>query len=224
MPRELTGPERRTSIVRSSMHLFARKGFAGATTRELARAAGVSEAMVFKHFPTKRRLYRAILENKIAEAESALPLRALADFAVDPAAFLGRIAGTLVRRIEADPTFLRLLLYCALEGHPLARAFDRARASRLRVAVADAVRRWREEGRIRAVDPEYAARAFLGLVFHAILQRQVFREPGSLRIPRERLIAEIVEFSLCGLGVTPRRTARTPRAARGHRTPAGRTR
>jgi TetR/AcrR family transcriptional regulator, transcriptional repressor of aconitase len=57
----LDGEERRKAIVDAAVPLFARKGFAGTTTREIAEAAGISEALVFKHFPTKKLLYREIL-------------------------------------------------------------------------------------------------------------------------------------------------------------------
>lgn len=43
------------------MPLFARRGFAGTTTREIARQAGVSEALLFQHFPSKAALYQEIL-------------------------------------------------------------------------------------------------------------------------------------------------------------------
>jgi AcrR family transcriptional regulator len=52
---------RRQTIVEAAMPLFARKGFAGTTTREIARAAGVSEALLFQHFPSKAALYQEIL-------------------------------------------------------------------------------------------------------------------------------------------------------------------
>src|ERR1700704_165991 len=54
--------ERRQAIVRTAVPLFARKGFAGTTTRELAEAAGISEALLFRHFPSKQLLYREILQ------------------------------------------------------------------------------------------------------------------------------------------------------------------
>ena len=57
----LDGDERRKAIVRAAVPLFARKGFAGTTTRELAEAAGISEALLFRHFPSKQLLYREIL-------------------------------------------------------------------------------------------------------------------------------------------------------------------
>jgi TetR/AcrR family transcriptional regulator, transcriptional repressor of aconitase len=56
----LDSDERRKAIVRAAVPLFARKGFAGTTTRELAEAAGISEALLFRHFPSKQSLYREI--------------------------------------------------------------------------------------------------------------------------------------------------------------------
>src|SRR5687767_3890761 len=58
----LDSDERRKAIVRAAVPLFARKGFAGTTTRELAEAAGISEALLFRHFPSKQLLYREILQ------------------------------------------------------------------------------------------------------------------------------------------------------------------
>jgi AcrR family transcriptional regulator len=57
----LDNEERRRGIVEAAVPLFARKGFAGTTTKEIAEAARVSEALVFKHFPSKAALYEEIV-------------------------------------------------------------------------------------------------------------------------------------------------------------------
>ena len=56
----MSGEERRAAIVRAVLPLFAKRGFAQTTTRELAEAAGVSEALLYKHFPSKESLYAEI--------------------------------------------------------------------------------------------------------------------------------------------------------------------
>ena len=58
----LPSKERRLAIVTAVKGTFAAKGFDGTTTRELARAAGVSEALLYKHFPSKESLYLAMLD------------------------------------------------------------------------------------------------------------------------------------------------------------------
>ena len=57
----LNAEQRRVAIVEAAAPLFARHGFAGTTTRQIAAAAGVSEALMFQHFPSKAALYREIL-------------------------------------------------------------------------------------------------------------------------------------------------------------------
>jgi AcrR family transcriptional regulator len=53
--------ERRAAIVDAALPLLGRKGFAGTTTKKLAMAAGVSETLLYKHFPSKRAIYDEIL-------------------------------------------------------------------------------------------------------------------------------------------------------------------
>ena len=52
--------ERKAAILQAARRVFAQKGFDGTTTRELAQAAGVSEALLYKHFPSKESLYVAM--------------------------------------------------------------------------------------------------------------------------------------------------------------------
>jgi AcrR family transcriptional regulator len=68
----LDSEARRSRIVDAALPLFARKGFAGTTTKEIAEAAEVSEALLFKHFPTKAALYGAIQDFGCRIKEEAL--------------------------------------------------------------------------------------------------------------------------------------------------------
>src|SRR3989442_14798026 len=56
----LSAEQRREAIVTAALPLFARKGFGNTTTRELAEEAGVAEALIYKHFPSKESLYAEI--------------------------------------------------------------------------------------------------------------------------------------------------------------------
>jgi AcrR family transcriptional regulator len=58
--KRLSCEERKEAIVKAVLPIFARNGFASTTTRELAKAAGVSEALLYKHFPSKETLYAEI--------------------------------------------------------------------------------------------------------------------------------------------------------------------
>lgn len=57
----LDAEKRRATIIEAALPLFASKGFAGVLTKELAQAAGISEALLYKHFPSKQAIYEGIL-------------------------------------------------------------------------------------------------------------------------------------------------------------------
>lgn len=57
----LSSEERRESILKTARKIFSERGFHGTTTRELALEAEVSEALLFKYFPTKEAIYNAML-------------------------------------------------------------------------------------------------------------------------------------------------------------------
>jgi AcrR family transcriptional regulator len=65
----ISSTERRREIVAVVRDLFAKKGFDGVTTRELAAAAGISQTLIYKHFPSKRSLYTAISEDVLKKAD-----------------------------------------------------------------------------------------------------------------------------------------------------------
>jgi AcrR family transcriptional regulator len=60
---KMCGHERRAAIIGAARRVFVEKGFDRTTTRELAEVAGVSEALLFKHFPSKEALYSAIQQS-----------------------------------------------------------------------------------------------------------------------------------------------------------------
>ncbi|MBR2119398.1 MAG: TetR/AcrR family transcriptional regulator [Pseudomonadota bacterium] len=73
----LTGDLRREQILEAAKGCFALYGFAGTTTRSVARAAGISEGLLFKHFPTKAALYAEILAEACEADPELLRLREL---------------------------------------------------------------------------------------------------------------------------------------------------
>jgi AcrR family transcriptional regulator len=70
-PIRLSAEARRKAILAAAKVCFARHGFAGTTTRSVAAAAGISEGLLFKHFPTKSALYAEIL-SEACEADPGL--------------------------------------------------------------------------------------------------------------------------------------------------------
>jgi len=151
--------------------LFARHGFDGTTTRQIAERAKVNEAIIFRHFPTKQDLYWAIIEHEceLGAFQQALEQR-LSSGASDREIFAA-IAEDSLRRRAKDSSLSRLLLYSALENHQLSQKFFQTHVGCYYERLADFIRRRIEVGAFRRVDPLVAARGFLGMVvYHSLIQ------------------------------------------------------
>ncbi|MCX7753471.1 MAG: TetR/AcrR family transcriptional regulator [Blastocatellia bacterium] len=180
--RRLSAEDRRRQIVQAAIELFARKGFNGTTTKEIARAAGVSEALIFRHFPTKQDLYSAIIDHKMKECRRSFQEELREAMAHrDDRAFFTRLAEEILQTHREDPSFIRLMLFSALEGHELSRmVYETYVTEMFEELVAYIARRVRERA-FRAVNPRVAARAFVGMIAHHALARALFD-------PSERLL------------------------------------
>jgi AcrR family transcriptional regulator len=84
----LTAEARRQAVLDSACRVFARTSYRGATTAEIAREAGISEPILYRHFGSKRDLYLASLD------EAWRDFRAVCEEAVadDPDRCLGAVA------------------------------------------------------------------------------------------------------------------------------------
>ena len=165
--------ERQASIIAAAAALFAQKGFNGTTTREIARTAGISEALLFRHFPTKRALYAAILAEKVHLSQLLATVEEAADKRDDERVFT-LIASFRIHR-GADPTLLRLLLFSALEGHELSDMFFRNRHRVFYEFLAGYIAKRTREGAFRKVDPLLAAQSFVGMIVYHRLLHEIFK-------------------------------------------------
>lgn len=191
--------ERQASIIAAAASLFAEKGFNGTTTREIAKTAGISEALLFKYFPTKRVLYAAILAEKVQLSQLMASVEEAAEKRDDTRVFT-IIAKFRIHR-GADPSLLRLLLFSALEGHELSDMFFRNRHRVFYEYLAGYIGRRMREGAFRKVDPLLAAQAFIGMIVYHRLLHEIFRVPAHCS--PEDAVAGYVGVFLDGLKAPP---------------------
>jgi len=193
--RKASGQERQAGIIAAAAALFARRGFTGATTREIAKAAGCSEALVFKHFPTKRALYAAILAERVPLTEMLTAVEDAAKKKDDRLVF-STLARHRIRR-GADPTLLRLLLFSALEGHELSKMFFKNQHRVFYDYLAGYIEQRIRDGAFRRVDPLLAARSFMGLIAHHRLLHELFGV--ALHRSHEECVESYVSLFLDGI-------------------------
>lgn len=192
----ISGRERKASIIEAATVLFAAKGFNGTKTREIAQRAGVSEALVFKHFPTKNHLYAAILAEQSPVPRLLSEIKQLADKREDANVFT-MIANTVVVHGVPHSDLMRLLLFSGLEGHKLSDMFFQNHVRVFHEFLASYIDRRIRDGAFRKVDSLLVARAFMGMLIEHRLLTLLFRLPVSNQ--PEDIVATFVGLFLDGL-------------------------
>lgn len=198
----MTAEDRRLQILRVAVSLFSQKGFGGTTTREIAQAAGVSEAMVFRHFATKEELYAAILDHKACSGDSMNPEAMVAEALKlkDDRAVFQQLALGALEHHESDPEFQRLLLHSALEGHELAEMFFEKFVRRVYELLGGYITERQRDGAMAPVDPAIVVRAFIGMVIHHSLNNNLWDpQRRLLNISNEEAAKQFAEILLNGI-------------------------
>jgi TetR/AcrR family transcriptional regulator len=198
----MAGEERKLQILAVAVSLFSQKGFRGTTTKEIAHAAGVSEAMVFRHFATKEELYDAILDHKACGGDRFEPAEMAADAIArkdDRAVFESLALGALNHH-EKDPEFQRLLLHSALEKHQLAQMFFEEFVRPVYEFLGGYIRERQREGALREMDPAIVVRCFIGMVMHHSLNNNLW-DPDRhlLNISNESAAKTFTDILLNGI-------------------------
>lgn len=203
----MTGDERREQILQTAVDLFSKKGFKGTTTKEIATASGVSEAMVFRHFATKDDLYAAILDAKACvdgthmfpwEGNEEL-LKAVAE--KDDFKVFYSIALAAMNKHHEDVPFMRLLFYSALEEHELAERFFQEFISQVYKFIGGYIAERQRDGAFREFDPRIAVRSFVGMMIHHSLNNILWdKKRVILDMSNEEAAANFARILLNGIG------------------------
>jgi AcrR family transcriptional regulator len=112
----MRGEERRASILRSARHVFARCGYAQASTGELARESGVTEPMLYKHFGSKKGLFMAVLAESAEHFRATLQERISRRAEKDVLDALEQVIADYQAAIKADPETQRILFQAVTEA------------------------------------------------------------------------------------------------------------
>ncbi len=205
--RRLSAPQRKEAIARAVLPVLARKGFDGVTTRELAAVSGVSEALIFRHYPTKEQLCAEIYDYCSHSFE--LDYRRIAQLPptteslVKLVYFL--IRGIVVKRPDHADASMRLLYRSLLEdGLYAGRVFGGRQLGQMRRqfgALLAAARAAGDAAEIAAPvsDLFWFSHHIASLV---CLVQLAERPVVTYRARADTLIAELALFVLRGIGVS----------------------
>jgi len=198
----MAGEERRMQILRCAVSLFSQRGFRGTTTKEIAQAAGISEAMVFRHFANKEELYTAILDHKACSGTALHPKDVVAQAVLekDDRAVFEQLAYSALSVHELDPEFHRLLLHAALEGHELAAMFWERNVRPVYEFLGGCRSIRKQKGVMIEIDPRVVVRAFIGMIIHHSLNNTLWDQKRSLlKISNEAAARQFTDILLNGV-------------------------
>ena len=159
----LPAAERRQAIVEAAMKVFSTGSYSGATTAGIAREAGISEPILYRHFASKRELYFACLEVAWGSLRSALDAKLAQYGDRDAVLAIGEGSREFHAAGGIKPVTLWIQALTEAGEDPKIQEFLRAQLREVHDYVADAVRRAQAAGGVpQDRDPDAEAWVFVG--------------------------------------------------------------
>ena len=203
----MSGAERRAAIIRTAQTVFVEKGFYRTTTRELAEAAGVSEALLFKHFPSKADLYSAI-QTSCFEEEGSRTLDWLQSLEPSTSALVFLVHDLASHLLGGQPderkrSFIHLVLRSLMDEGEFARFAIRGGPFHWVQKVEQCIEAARAAGDM--VDGPVGAnlggwcahQLMAGMMMHFLPADPVI----DYGVPRAELVQQVIWFCLRGMGM-----------------------
>ena len=224
---EATGPLpsglRKEQIAVAARHVFATRGLAGARTREIAKAANVTETVLYRHFASKEEIFEAAVLEPVERLASDL-MRLTAGFSRADAGTRLELSEHVHEEVRAVVDQITPLLGIALfSGGVAGREFYRSRLAPVLDVTVDAIRQAMSPRQQRVMEPRTLLLTIIGMYFGLSLDGLFADEPVDASGAARRL-THLVAFGLRGddpeSKVSRSRPAPTPR--RKGRTSTGR--
>jgi TetR/AcrR family transcriptional regulator len=163
--------EMRSRIIAAAEEVFAERGYAGATTREIAERAGIGKRMLFYYFPTKDAVYRAVLERIITGLVAIYEQTRGEPGPVGLGDGVEAITHFTARNLSAMKVWLREII----DDGPHLEELTRRHMRQLYDAAGAGVARNMEQGTFRRSDPMHALASVGGVTLFYFLIAPMLR-------------------------------------------------
>src|ERR1039458_10716723 len=180
MPLQVKSSTQKEKIVAAASQLFARQGYHGTSTREIARLADVSENTIFRHFERKDDLFWSALRARSSVMKFRRDLLEGLAEAEAPEIILPKIIEFLTDILNYSPELLRLIAVAMLEMQWKADIFCDECLSPFFTAINKYMSAHVQSNRIRNLDPTMVTAALTTMVLvHPWLARHTAQEPAN---------------------------------------------
>ncbi|MBI5546509.1 MAG: TetR/AcrR family transcriptional regulator [Deltaproteobacteria bacterium] len=190
--------ERRESILRAAVHVFAKKGYHGCRIADVAREAGVAYGLVYHYFQNTEDLLRSVFEESFGHFVRMLEAIAATEGPVVQK--VEEVATAAFDAYQNDPESIRVLVLEILRS-PVFREAEQRQAFQEAIGhIASVLRRGVERGELRSIDPFLGATALFGAIEMA-LTTLVMATPGADRLHLDATCQRVVDIFLRGVAV-----------------------
>ncbi|MHB1951131.1 MAG: TetR/AcrR family transcriptional regulator [Acidiferrobacteraceae bacterium] len=198
--KRLSATDRRRLILQGAIELFSERGFRATRVKDVAERVGTSDALVFQHFPTKRELYDALLDELCSRRHfTDIEHTLYYEPEYDLEEVLTRLSIWVLEESEREPAWLRLILYAALEHDDTAPRLLQEHFQRIVDYVAYEIGEGQREGRFRPQDPARVSRIFVAGLIGLGVVRAVAGDPHYRDDSIKDLASTHVQVLLQGL-------------------------
>lgn len=175
----MSAADRQRQLLEVALNVFSRRGFKGATTKEIAAAAGVAEAVIFQHFPSKEALYSAVLELHLETSDEPEWIKEINDCMErnDDEGLFRSFVLRILQSYRRDPSIERVILFAALEGHEQGLARLQKQITPVFDRLVEYVTRRQHEGALIDCNPHAILIGFGGISHQYGLIKHIFRAP-----------------------------------------------
>jgi TetR/AcrR family transcriptional regulator, cholesterol catabolism regulator len=196
--------DRREQIIDAAMRVFAQKGFARATNKDIAREAGITPGLIYYYFESKEAVFKAIIEQRS-------PLRLMATvsaemLAMPPETFLRLLLQQLLGIVESEQFMglIRVLLPEVMHDMHSAdsQIVQTAHGAfqRIGIFLSNYLEMKIESGELRHCDVSSTAQLLISNMIGFVLRRQILRDPAVLVLTHEQIANVIATTVVNGIG------------------------
>lgn len=182
----------RERILDTALEIFARKGYRDAHLEEIAQSSQASEGALFAHFPSKERIFLALID----QFADLLERRIVAAIA-EEAQGVARLRAALVACLETFGGYRRPAKILLIQAVGLGTVFEEKRMEiheRFAHLIEGYLREAVEMGEIAPVDTEVTAHAWMGAIYNLVIHWLQTGEPEQ-----ERIAASLPDILLRGV-------------------------
>ena len=205
----IPGVDRRQQILEAALDVFAEHGFEGATTKEIATRADVTQGLIYFYFPSKEDLFFAAFEHQAKLALDELHFLAASENDEPPEVVIRRAVTQFVETMDSPRSLclMRIMLRVTAHAEDRARCGEplevgrermRARAAAITQAFAQYLEAQIARGTVWPVDTSLAAQLFVHSMMIAVMRR-ASGDASLAHLSRQELAEHIVGIFLHGL-------------------------